>query len=136
MSFLLGNKEPSLIEDATLLFLYGTVSYWRDRGLASSRKEDSQKSKSGSNYSTDKESGGIGGKLTIPSKQSNRSNDDSSQDTTPKEQRLCCPSCGARLSMAHKKLNIPKGTEYCVCKGVGCKKCGGKGYFVLKSKHR
>jgi len=27
-----------------------------------------------------------------------------------------------------KKLNIPKGTELCECKGIGCKKCGGKGY--------
>jgi len=30
--------------------------------------------------------------------------------------------------MSKKKPNIPKGTELCECKGVGCNTCGGKGY--------
>ena len=100
MGFLLGNnRESSLTEDILILLVYGLANYWRDKGLASSGKEPSQKSESGSDYRTNKKGSSIRRQFIIPSEQSNGSNNNGSQDTTPKKQRFCCPSCGARLRL-------------------------------------
>jgi len=72
MSFLLGDNEQSLIEDGVWLLIYGFANYWRDRGLASSRKESSQKSESSSDYSTNEKSSSIRGKFSIPCKRTGK----------------------------------------------------------------
>ena len=60
MGFLLGNnRESSLTEDILILLVYGLANYWRDKGLASSGEEPSQKSESGSDYRTNKKGSSI-----------------------------------------------------------------------------
>ena len=39
---------------------------------------------------------------------------------------------GITRAMTKKKLSIPKGFELCPgCKGIGCKRCNGKGYRTV-----
>ena len=120
------SNRCSLIEQVGMIFLYGLACYIRDSKLGSPAKETPDKCERSTNYSTEYEGSSIRRQLIKPSKDGYGSNDSYYENSSPNQDRLCCPSCGFSLgfnvglykvrNLSDSFLNIGRSQEFVYCR--------------------